>query len=230
MSTFLQIGTARLNICNYNNEFLILNSEDRATLKMFGKTIFEKQFDFIDDVIVTEVEICLKINSNFNYSKLGLLQNIKLDMGVKVGVYKMPVYFKDHDDWYKVETVTGFSKAEIIAKFKVTNFSIAMFGFLPGFLYLEGLESSLHIPRKPIPAKYIQANSLAIGGRYLGLYTLDSPGGWHVIGQTPLSILQMSKLPPVLLNLGDKFKLCPIEKDEYTYLLARQLTLKDYNA
>ena len=104
-----------------------------------------------------------------------------------------------------------------------------MFGFLPGFIYLDGLDASLHVPRKTIPSKYVKANSIAIGGKYIGLYSIDSPGGWQVIGQTPISILEIPQLPPVEMNLGDRIKLKAIDATEFENILQKKITLKEYN-
>ena len=104
-----------------------------------------------------------------------------------------------------------------------------MFGFLPGFIYLEGLNPSMHVPRKTIPSKYVKANSIALGGKYVGLYSIDSPGGWHVVGQIPISILKFTQLPPVEMNLGDKIVLHPIDQIEFEIILQKQISLKEYN-
>lgn len=218
-----------LIIKNFNNDFLILKSENQSYLAEIGKSIFERKLDFVDEVIVTEVEICLKLNQNFRESKLKLLQKFKLGEESKKNSYQLPIYFNDHEDWENVESVTGFSKIEIIEKLVSTELSISMFGFLPGFMYLSGLDPSLHIPRKNIPSKYVQANSIALGGKYVGLYSIDSPGGWHVIGQIPISILKTTQLPPVDMNLGDQIKLQPIDKVEFENLLEKNTSLKEYN-
>lgn len=218
-----------LDIKNFNNDFLILKSKDQSYLAEMGKFIFDKKFDFVDQVIVTEVEICLKVNLNFHESKIELLQKNELGEKTKNTTFKLPIYFSDHEDWKNVKYVTGFSKKEIIEKLLKTDLSISMFGFLPGFLYLSGLDPSLYVPRKTIPSKYIKANSIALGGKYVGLYSIDSPGGWHVIGQIPISILKTSQLPPVDINLGDQLKLHPIAKEEFEELLKKNISLKDYN-
>ncbi len=218
-----------LDIKNFNNDFLILKSENQSYLTKIGKSIFDKKIDFVDQVIVTEVEICLKLNQNFHESKIELLQNFELGKTTKKTSYKLPIYFNDHEDWKNVELVIGFSKTEIIEKLVRTELSISMFGFLPGFMYLSGLDSSLHVPRKTVPSKYVKANSIALGGKYVGLYSIDSPGGWHVIGQIPISILNTSQLPPVDMNLGDLIKLDPIDKEEFENLLKRNISLKEYN-
>ena len=105
-----------------------------------------------------------------------------------------------------------------------------MFGFLPGYIYFDGLEKSLQVPRKAIPAKYVESNSIAIGGKYLGLYSIESPGGWFVIGRTPIPILEIPKLPPVALNLKDEIILHPILQLEYEQLLKKKISLKQYNS
>jgi KipI family sensor histidine kinase inhibitor len=218
-----------LDIKNFNNDFLILKSENQSYLAKIGKSIFDKKIDFVDQVIVTEVEICLKLNQNFHESKIELLQNFELGKTTIKTSYKLPIYFNEHEDWKNVESVIGFSKTEIIENLVRTELSISMFGFLPGFMYLSGLDSSLHVPRKTVPSKYVKANSIALGGKYVGLYSIDSPGGWHVIGQIPISILNTSQLPPVDMNLGDLIKLDPIDKEEFENLLKRNISLKEYN-
>lgn len=228
MSTLLQLFNSEVKVNNYNNDFLILKSETNAEIGKIGKAIFQQKFDFIDEVIVTEVEVCLKLNANFNDSKMEELKSIEQEQDKALKTYNLPIYFSDHEDWAQVELVTGFQKKEIILKLMAIEFSIAMFGFLPGFMYLDGLDKPLHVPRKTVPSKYVKANSIAIGGKYLGLYSLDSPGGWHVIGQIPFSLLEIPKLPPVALNLGDKIRLHPIEKKEYDKLLEKQISLKEY--
>lgn len=194
-----------MNIKNYNNDFLIIKSDKE--LQQIGKAIFEQNFDFVTEVIVTEKEVCVQLNDLFEVEKLDLFHNLQFTKKGTSKTYELPVYFTNHEDWKRVEAVTGFSKKAIIEKLISTEFSIAMFGFLPGFLYLDGLDESLHVPRKAVPSKYVEANSIAIGGQYLGLYSVESPGGWNVIGKVDVSVLDLSSIPPVKMNLGDKIKL-----------------------
>ncbi len=194
-----------MNIKNYNNDFLIIKSDKE--LQQIGKAIFEQNFDFVTEVIVTEKEVCVQLNDLFEVEKLDLFHNLQFTKKGTSKTYELPVYFTNHEDWKRVEAVTGFSKKAIIEKLISTEFSIAIFGFLPGFLYLDGLDESLHVPRKAVPSKYVEANSIAIGGQYLGLYSVESPGGWNVIGKVDVSILDLSSIPPVKMNLGDKIKL-----------------------
>lgn len=230
MSMFLEIDNLRIDFCNYNNDFLLLKSDDKFKLRTIGKAIFEQKFDFVSQVIVTEVEICLQLNDKFNISKLQQLQNISQYEAPQPVQYTLPIYFENSEDWRQVEKVTGYSKSTVISKLQNANFSIVMFGFLPGFLYLEGLEKSLHVARKSIPSKHIAANSLAIGGQYLGFYALNSPGGWHVVGKSPISVLQIPQIPPVIFSLNDRLRFVPIQEKEYNSILNHRLSLEEYNA
>ena len=97
------------------------------------------------------------------------------------------------------------------------SFLLYFYGFLPGFMYLGGLPETLHIPRKTIPDRKISKGSVAIGGSQTGIYPVDSPGGWYVVGKTPVAIFENGqvKLP---FNPGDKVQFASISPQRYTEL------------
>lgn len=229
MSKFLQWNNVEVEIINFNNDFLLLRSEDHSVISAFGKAIFESKFEFLDDVIVTQKEICLKLNCLFGPEKIDLLEKIEVKDIDEISKYRLPVYFEDHKDWKIVQSHTKKSREEIITSLLEMEFSIAMFGFLPGFIYMDGLLEELHVPRKSVPSKYTKENSLAIGGKYLGIYSLPSPGGWNVIGRLPISVLHLPQIPPVELNLSDVLSLEEISETDYKSLKSSALTLKEYN-
>lgn len=229
-SRSLHLHNSDFQVQNFNNDFLLIRATQEGTLAALGKLIYERKFDFIDEVIVTEREICLKLNALFDNQKMELLSTLQPAKQQASNTYRLPIYFADQEDWKGVSTSTGLSKEEVIEQVLATDFTVAMFGFLPGFIYLNGLPEHLHVPRKSVPAKYVKANSVAIGGKYLGLYALDSPGGWHVIGRVPVSILQLPQLPPLPLNLQDRMKCVRITPEEFTHINAQQLNLIAYNA
>jgi KipI family sensor histidine kinase inhibitor len=229
-SRSLHLHNLDFQIQNFNDDFLLIQSSEEGALAMLGKLLFEKKFAFIDEVIVTEQEVCLKLNALFDDQKMELFSTLQPANQQATNTYRLPIYFADHEDWESVSTVAGLSKEEIITQLLATDFTVAMFGFLPGFIYLNGLPENLHVPRKSVPAKYVKANSVAIGGKYLGLYALDSPGGWHVIGRVPVSILQLPQLPPLPLNLEDRIQCVRITSAEFAQINAQQLNLITYNA
>lgn len=224
------LAKSTLHIENYNNDFLIVKSVDRGLLSNAGRSIFESQFDFADEVIVTEEEVCIKLNNRFDESKLIELNNFGTTGKVVNRAYKLPVYFEDSDDWSAVVAHSGMEKEEVVSIIIKTELSVTMLGFLPGFVYLDGLDPALHIPRKTIPSKYVKANSIAIGGKYLGVYSINSPGGWYVIGQIPMSILNMEVLPPIDFNIGDTIQLESIAQDRFDEIAAGGFSFKEYNA
>lgn len=219
-----------LNIENYNDDFLILKSENKNLLAGIARSIFEKNVDFVSEVIIAETEVCIQLNDRFDESKLGQL-NLSGNKSIKKPrSFKLPIYFNEHTDWNGILKQTGLSRAETILKILESTLSVAMFGFLPGFVYLDGLDPDLHVTRKAIPSKYVSAGSVAIGGKYLGIYSIDSPGGWHVIGQIPLSILNIQSLPPVDFDIGDTLELEAINQEQFDQIVKAHTSFMTYNS
>ncbi|SFH10675.1 sensor histidine kinase inhibitor, KipI family [Algoriphagus hitonicola] len=95
------------------------------------------------------------------------------------------------------------------------TYRIHFIGFLPGFPYLSGLDPKLTTPRKSQPDRAIPSGSVAIGGNQTGIYPQQSPGGWHVIGRTPIRVFNSKASPPVFFEMGDQIKFKPISKEEF---------------
>lgn len=229
MSQLLQLNNISFKVLNFNNDFIILRCAEPQRLMMIGEIILKNQFEFIDEVIATEFEICLKLNVNYSEEKLSQLTNLSFISKDKRNLYKLPIWFNTHEDWTQVMKHTHLEKDAIIDILQKGTYSIAMLGFLPGFIYIDGLPSVLHVPRKSTPSKYIPANSLAIGDKYLGTYSLASPGGWHVIGSIACPILDLTKLPPVAITGMDQIKIESITKERYEELQSEKIQLLEYN-
>jgi len=104
---------------------------------------------------------------------------------------------------------------ELVKLHHQASYRIHFFGFLPGFMYLNGLDPALQFRRKNIPDRKIEAGSVAIGGAQTGIYPTESPGGWHVIGRTPISLFNPEANPPVFAKPGERIKFIPIDLEEY---------------
>jgi len=104
---------------------------------------------------------------------------------------------------------------EVISVHSQQCYLVHMLGFLPGFLYLGGLSPSLSCPRKSTPAISIPAGSVAIGGNQTGIYPVSSPGGWHIIGRTPLNLFNLESESPFVANPLDKICFSAISKAEF---------------
>lgn len=100
----------------------------------------------------------------------------------------------------------GLDTAEFIALHAGAEYRVAMLGFAPGFPYLLGLPRQLHLPRRAEPRLRVPAGSVAIGGAQTGIYPSELPGGWHLIGRTPLRLFDSASPVPCLLAPGDSVR------------------------
>ncbi len=116
----------------------------------------------------------------------------------------------------------GMSEDEVIALHSSTEYPVYMLGFLPGFCYLGGMDARLATPRLTTPRVRIEAGSVGIAGEQTGIYPLASPGGWQIIGRTPLKIYDPHRETPTLIQAGMRIRFRPIEFDEYESLLHEQ--------
>lgn len=106
--------------------------------------------------------------------------------------------------------IVGISMTELVHLHSERVYDIYFMGFLPGFMYLGGLDEKLSVPRKQTPDLKIPAGSVAIGGRQTGIYPQESPGGWYVIGNTDFVCVDYTKNPITPLKAGDKVRFVPI--------------------
>lgn len=105
---------------------------------------------------------------------------------------------------------------EIIEKHNSATYEVEMLGFLPGFPYLNGLPPSLETPRLATPRSKVPAGSVGIGGNQTGVYPVDSPGGWNLIGRTPIPLFLPDEEDSFLLQAGDKVQFLPVSEEEFT--------------
>jgi inhibitor of KinA len=98
------------------------------------------------------------------------------------------------------------------------EYQVYMIGFTPGFPFLGGLRQKLHTPRLQTPRTLVPAGSVGIANAQTGIYSIDSPGGWQLIGKTPLKVFDPQRPSPFLLQAGDLLKFKPISFEEYRVL------------
>ena len=105
--------------------------------------------------------------------------------------------------------------ADVIARHCAAEYRVAMLGFAPGFAYLLGLDSALHARRHAVPRVRVPAGSVAIGGAQTGIYPRELPGGWQIIGRTPLVLFDALRDPPALLAPGQSVRFRAISADKF---------------
>ncbi|TJX14210.1 5-oxoprolinase subunit PxpB [Tissierella creatinini] len=121
----------------------------------------------------------------------------------------------------------NISVEEVIRVHTSTDYLIYMLGFTPGFCYLGGMSDKIATPRLKTPRPLIPAGSVGIAGSQTGIYPIDSPGGWQLIGRTPLKIYDPSAELPIFLKAGDYLRFVSISEKEY-FRIQKEVEAKDY--
>ncbi len=121
----------------------------------------------------------------------------------------IPVHY-DGLDLDAVAAATGLSVADVISRHSARAYTVDLLGFVPGFAYLSELDPSLQLPRRPEPRPRVPAGSVAIAAAQTGVYPLDTPGGWHIIGRTGTVMFDPARELPALLRAGDTVRFEPV--------------------
>ncbi|MBE3569818.1 MAG: 5-oxoprolinase subunit PxpB, partial [Bacillales bacterium] len=118
-------------------------------------------------------------------------------------------------DIEEVASTNGLSVEKVIEIHSSASYHVYFLGFAPGFPFLGGMDPSIATPRKQSPRLKVPAGSVGIAGNQTGIYPIETPGGWQIIGRTPISLFQPDQNPPTFLLPGDKVRFVPITKDVY---------------
>jgi len=139
-------------------------------------------------------------------------------------VVEIPVCY-DREFAPDLATVAQFvslTEEHVIATHSSSDYFVCFLGFSPGFAYLGGLASQLHVPRLVTPRKHVNSGSVGIAGAQTGIYPNDSPGGWQLIGRTPARMFDPSADPPSRLQPGDRVRFRRIDQSEFACLTRQQ--------
>lgn len=132
-------------------------------------------------------------------------------------VMKVPVCYGGvmGPDLESVARYTGLTVDEVIRLHTQKTYLVYMLGFTPGFPYLGGLADELHVPRQLKPRAKVPAGSVGIGGHQTGIYPVESPGEWWLIGRTPLKLFKLNESEPFSFSPGEHLEFYPITVEEY---------------
>lgn len=130
-------------------------------------------------------------------------------------------------DLDEVASLTGLSSAEVIELHGEAEFHVYMIGFLPGFAYLGDLPERLRLPRRKEPRLRLPAGSIAIATAMTAIYPVESPGGWHLIGRSPVRLFDAQATRPSLLSPGDKVRFVPVSISQFE-AVAREVDAGGY--
>jgi len=140
------------------------------------------------------------------------------------GLIEIPVCYDREfaPDLATVAQHSSLTEEQVIATHAEGDYFVYFLGFSPGFAYLGGLDSQLHVPRLVSPRKQVIAGSVGIGGAQTGIYPNASPGGWQLIGRTPLRMFDAATSPPSLLQPGHGVRFRRIDRGEFDRLAGQQ--------
>src|SRR5215469_11243507 len=130
-------------------------------------------------------------------------------------------------DLISVAHQTYLTPEQVIALHSGGDYFVYFLGFSPGFAYLGGVPKQLHVPRMASPRKHVSAGSVGLAGEQTGIYPHASPGGWQLIGRTPLRMFVPPADPPSRLQPGDRVRFRRITRDEFDRLASEQGSLHD---
>jgi len=144
--------------------------------------------------------------------------------------WKIPVCYDEEYgiDLGDVAKQHELSPAEIVAIHSKAKYTVYFTGFLPGFLYLGGLPEVIHTPRKSTPRLRIRKGAVAIGGQQTGIYPSESPGGWNIIGNSPLLFFDPLQDPPCFAQAGDYLQFYSVDKKEHQRIL-KEVELRSFH-
>ena len=124
------------------------------------------------------------------------------------------------EDLAAVAEHAGLTTDEVIRIHTAGTYPVYIIGFLPGFPYLGNLDERIHTPRRKTPRTAIPAGAVGIGGAQTGVYPVESPGGWHILGITPMKLYDPDAQEPVLLRTGDLVRFRAMDEEEYEAVCA----------
>ncbi len=145
------------------------------------------------------------------------LKNLKQQEGTMSRLVHIPVCYEVEfaPDLEQVANRCNLTLDEVVELHCQPDYQVFFLGFMPGFAYLGGMDCRLATPRKESPRVQIPAGAVGIAGNQTGIYPLASPGGWQLIGQTPVSLVDFKTSPPAVLQAGDRVRFFPISSAEF---------------
>lgn len=217
--SFLQNGDTAITVC-FENE---ISKEVNGFVTSFTCAVEQKGIKGVIELIPAFNSVTVLYDSTV--ISAGTLK-IKLERIIKklgnsqqssAVLYKIPVCYEEEfsPDMKNVEAHTGLSREEIIEIHSSTDYLIYMLGFLPGFAYLGEMDKRIATPRLDSPRVEISRGAVGIGGEQTGIYPVASPGGWQLIGRTPVLVYDRERENPILYKSGDYIRFVPISRNEY---------------
>jgi inhibitor of KinA len=220
LPNFLITGEKSIRF-SFGNEIKKETFEKVCSFHLF----IEQQWEFLlQEIVPSYHTVTVYLRGNVTFEKIDI-KNL-LDMWcesyqkveyMSTRLLSIPVCYESPfcEDLYRISEYTGLAANEIIQMHAKTIYTVYMIGFLPGFPYLGELPEVLNVPRLDKPRLNVPKGTVGIGGSQTGIYPVSSPGGWNILGRTPIEIYNPMRSEPFLLQAGDQLKFFPISYDDY---------------
>ncbi|RZN82876.1 MAG: 5-oxoprolinase subunit PxpB [Winogradskyella sp.] len=213
----------------------IIDENMLQDIQNFKNVLFNNYIKLKVDIISTYNSILINYMSTIEdiYDEIihlkTIYSGIESRSSIKFKLWEVPVCYDDEFgiDLEILSITKSLSKPEIIQRHSQQIYTVFFIGFLPGFLYLGGLHESLYLDRKKSPNLDIKKGAVGIGGNQTGIYPQNSPGGWHIIGNSPINFFDLKNEKPCFAKAGDKIKFQPISKDEH-FLILKDIESNSY--
>ena len=227
------------------NDFKIVQISENIALIDFGNTISEdinkkirvlceyldkkpicgliEYIPYFSSVSMIYDPLKIKGSNSFDFIKEKLkdiLLNLDFSCTYEEHIVEIPVCYGNQygPDIIHVAETNNITIRDVIDIHSSGRYLVYMIGFAPGFPYLGGMSEKLYTPRRKTPRTAIPKGSVGIAGMQTGIYPIETPGGWQIIGQTPLKLFDLNRKNPALLKCGDIVKFYPVSDYEYLKL------------
>ena len=201
-------------------------------LKVFSYTqyLLENPVTQIIDISPGYNSILVRLNNSTRLNEsIDLLKTIGKSIHIKQGIkqrkIQIPVCYDSEMslDLERVMQYTNYSRNTIIKYHTSRTYLTYFIGFSAGFPYIGGMNEALATPRLDSPRTNVPTGSVGIAGNQTGIYPLSTPGGWNIIGRTPLKLFDKDDPGTSFVRMGDRIQFIAINQDEYEYLRSNQL-------
>ncbi len=196
--------------CSIETAIEHIHQSDQLIRDILGKQL--------DDIVPAYNSITIFTNLSLEDVCSNLQDQVAEDLDVLSDneIIQIPICYELEQDLDRVSQEVGLSKNEIIDRHLKGIYRVVFIGFTPGFVYADGLDELITCPRLDNPRKMVAAGSVGIGGSQTGIYSLSSPGGWNIIGQTPIALFDKQNQPPMRLEVGISYQFFRVNKKEFS--------------
>lgn len=197
--------------------------EINAQITAFVHLLKEQHIEGVTDLIPAFASLLINYDPRvigYKDLKARIEELLKIEVNEEAGdarVFEIPVCYGGEygPDIANIAENAGISEQEVIDIHCSKDYLIYMLGFLPGFVYLGGLDERIHTPRLANPRISIPAGSVGIAASQTGIYPLNSPGGWQLLGMTPVKTYDPERETPILVEAGDYIRFVPVTEEEF---------------